>query len=165
MKIALFNDHRPGLIKGDNVVDISSQVPLGRNGQETIVNIIDGWDALKPKLEAVPSGQTGVPLSSVKLRAPVPKPGKIMCMAANYREGTDKPPLPINGFLVSPDAVLDPEGTTTLPEYEFTIATTRPSWSASSARRARTSPRATRTATSSATRRASTSQPAAPGVT
>jgi 2-keto-4-pentenoate hydratase/2-oxohepta-3-ene-1,7-dioic acid hydratase in catechol pathway len=121
MKLALFNDHRPGLIKGDNVVDISSHVPLGRSGQETIVNIIDGWDGLKPKLETYLASQTGVPISSVKLRAPVPKPGKIMCMAANYREGTDKPPLPINGFLVSPDAVLDPEGTTVLPEYEFTI--------------------------------------------
>jgi len=121
MKIVLFNEHKPGLLKGDNVVDISSEVTLGRTGQETIVNIIDGWDALKPKLEAYLASHDGVPVSGVQLRAPVPKPGKIMCMAANYRENTDKPPLPINGFLVSPDAVLDPGGTTVLPEYNFTI--------------------------------------------
>jgi 2-keto-4-pentenoate hydratase/2-oxohepta-3-ene-1,7-dioic acid hydratase in catechol pathway len=41
-------------------------------------------------------------------------------MAANFREGTDKA-LPISGFLVSPEAVLDPGGTTVLPEYQFTI--------------------------------------------
>jgi 2-keto-4-pentenoate hydratase/2-oxohepta-3-ene-1,7-dioic acid hydratase in catechol pathway len=121
MRIVLFDDYKPGLLKGDNVVDISSQVTLGRTGQETIVNIIEGWDALKPRLESYLAANDGVPASSVQLRAPVPKPGKIMCMAANYRENTDKPPLPINGFLVSPDAILDPGGTTVLPEYQFTI--------------------------------------------
>jgi 2-keto-4-pentenoate hydratase/2-oxohepta-3-ene-1,7-dioic acid hydratase in catechol pathway len=121
MKIVLFDDYKPGLLKGENVVDISSQVEVGRTGQETLVNMIDNWDALKPKLEAYLAANNGVPVSSVKLRAPVPKPGKIMCMAANYRENTDKPPLPISGFLVSPDAILDPEGTTVLPEYQFTI--------------------------------------------
>jgi len=62
-----------------------------------------------------------VPLASVTLHAPVPKPDKVMCMAANYRENTDKPALPINGFLVSPEAVMDPGGTTVLPPYDFTI--------------------------------------------
>ena len=121
MRIVLFDDHKPGLLKGDNVVDISSQAPMGRTGQETLVNIIESWDSLKPRLESYLAANDGVPAASVQLRAPVPKPGKIMCMAANYRENTDKPPLPISGFLVSPDAILDPGGTTTLPEYEFTI--------------------------------------------
>ena len=122
MKLVLYNDHLPGVIKGDDrVVGIAGQVPMGRTGQETMVNIIENWDTLKPRIESFVASNDGVPLSSVRLRAPVPKPGKIMCMAANYREGTDKPPLPINGFLVSPDAILDPSGTTVLPEYEFTI--------------------------------------------
>ena len=121
MKLVFFNDYRAGLLKGDNVVDISYRVERGRTGQETLENIIENWDSLKPGLERHLAVNQGVPLSSVQLRAPVPKPGKIMCMAANYREGTDKPPLPISGFLVSPDAILDPGGTTTLPEYKFTI--------------------------------------------
>lgn len=121
MKLVLYNDHLPGVIKGETVVGIAGQVPMGRTGQETMVNIIEAWDSLKPRIEAFVTANDGVPLSSVQLRAPVPKPGKIMCMAANFREGTDKPPLPISGFLVSPDAILDPGGTTVLPEYEFTI--------------------------------------------
>ena len=121
MKIVLFDDHRPGLLKGENVVDISGEVTLGRTGQETITNIIENWGALKPRLESYLAANSGVPLSRVRLRAPVPKPGKIMCMAANYRENTDKPALPINGFLVSPEAVMDPGGTTVLPPYDFTI--------------------------------------------
>jgi 2-keto-4-pentenoate hydratase/2-oxohepta-3-ene-1,7-dioic acid hydratase in catechol pathway len=122
MKIVLYDDYKPGLLKGDGVVDVSSVVTKGRDGQETIENIINNWDSLKPKLEqALASGQA-TPLSSVRLRAPLPKPGKVMCMAANYRENTDKPALPINGFLVSPEAVMDPQGgTTVLPPYDFTI--------------------------------------------
>jgi len=65
MKLVLFNEHRPGLLKGDNVVDISSQVTVGRTGQETLVNIIENWDSLKPRLETYLAGQTGVPLASV----------------------------------------------------------------------------------------------------
>ena len=121
MKLVLYNDYLPGVIKGEAVVGISGQVPVGRTGQETLVNIIEDWAALKPRIEAFVAANDGMPLSSVQLRAPIPKPGKIMCMAANFREGTDKPPLPISGFLVSPDAVLDPGGTTVLPKYEFTI--------------------------------------------
>ena len=97
MKLVLFDDYRPGVLKGDRVVDISDTVELGRNGQETIVGIIENWDSLKPKLEARVAQTDGVPVSRVQLRAPVPKPGKIMCMAANYRENTDKPALPIDG--------------------------------------------------------------------
>ena len=122
MKIVLYNDYKPGLLKGDQVVDISSVVTVGRTGQETIENIISDWDALKPRLEGQLNEGSSVPLSSVRLRAPVPKPGKIMCMAANYRENTSNPALPINGFLVSPEAVMDPQGgTTVLPPYDFTI--------------------------------------------
>jgi 2-keto-4-pentenoate hydratase/2-oxohepta-3-ene-1,7-dioic acid hydratase in catechol pathway len=102
-------------------VDVADVVGVGRTGQAAMVQIIENWDALKPKLEQAAERSPGVPLAGVQLRAPLPKPGKIMCMAANYRENTDKPPLPISGFLVSPDAVLDPGGTVTLPPVEFTI--------------------------------------------
>jgi 2-keto-4-pentenoate hydratase/2-oxohepta-3-ene-1,7-dioic acid hydratase in catechol pathway len=121
VKLVLFDDYRPGVLKDANVVDISDQVELGRGGQETMVNIITGWDSLKAKLESAVAQAGGVPLTNVQLRAPLPKPGKIMCMAANYRENTDKPALPIDGFLVSPEAVMDPGGTTVLPPYDFTI--------------------------------------------
>src|SRR3954452_22810475 len=121
MKWVLYKDYQPGLLNGDNVADISEIEKVCRSGQETIENISEDWDALKPPLvRALASGRS-VPVSSVKLRAPVPKPGKIMYMAANYRENTNNPPLPINGFLVSPEAVMDPGGTTVLPPYEFTI--------------------------------------------
>jgi 2-keto-4-pentenoate hydratase/2-oxohepta-3-ene-1,7-dioic acid hydratase in catechol pathway len=120
MKLVLYDDHRPGLLKGDSIIDISGEAPAGRDGQETIEAIISDWQSLKPRLEQALASGPEIPLSQARLRAPVPKPGKIMCMAANFREGTSGV-LPINGFLVSPEAVLDPGGTTVLPPSEFTI--------------------------------------------
>jgi 2-keto-4-pentenoate hydratase/2-oxohepta-3-ene-1,7-dioic acid hydratase in catechol pathway len=121
VKLVLFDDYKPGVLVGDTVVDVSSAIDRGRNGQETMTGIIAGWTELKPALERRAGEGGGVPVSSVQLRAPLPRPGKIMCMAANYRENTDKPALPIDGFLVSPEAVMDPGGTTVLPPYDFSI--------------------------------------------
>ena len=69
MKIVLYDDYKPGLLKGDQVVDVSGVVTVGRTGQETIEGIINNWESLKPRLEQALSGGSGVPLSSVKLRA------------------------------------------------------------------------------------------------
>jgi len=121
MKLVFFDDHRPGVLVDGGVVDVSAEVEPGRNGQETLEHIIAAWSTLRPRLEEASGKGPVVPLDGVRLRAPVPRPPKIMCMAANYREGTDAPPLPINGFVVSPEAVLDPEGTAVLPPQEFTI--------------------------------------------
>ncbi len=62
------------------------------------------------------------PLSSVKLQAPLPKPGNIVCMAVNYMEnGTRKEPAPINAFHKAPTAILGPSGTMILPDVPATI--------------------------------------------
>jgi 2-keto-4-pentenoate hydratase/2-oxohepta-3-ene-1,7-dioic acid hydratase in catechol pathway len=119
MRLVLFDDHRPGVLTDGGVLDLSAEVGLGDTGQQTLERLITGWDALRPRLEQA-SGDPR-PLESVRLRAPVPRPGKILCMAANFREGTEAEPLPINGFLASSDAILDPGGTAVLPPQEFTI--------------------------------------------
>ena len=62
-----------------------------------------------------------MPLSSVQLRAPLPRPGKVICMGVNYLEFTKKDPLPILVFFKSPEAVLDPGGTVVLPPVDFRI--------------------------------------------
>ena len=121
MKLVFFDDHRPGVLIDRGVVDVSPEVETGRSGQETLEQMITTWSTLRPRLDAAVAARDARPLETVHLRAPVPRPPKIMCMAANYREGTDAPPLPINGFVVSPEAVLDPDGTAVLPPQDFTI--------------------------------------------
>lgn len=76
----------------------------------------------RPAIEQKLQSDPGIPLSQIRLRAPAPRPGKIMCMSANYMENTaGGTPIPIQGFLVPPEGINDPGGTAILPDYDFNI--------------------------------------------
>ena len=63
-----------------------------------------------------------MPVSSVKIRPPLPKPTNIDCMAVNYMEdGTRKEPAPINAFHKSPGAIIGHGDTMVLPDVPATI--------------------------------------------
>lgn len=120
MKIVLFNDYRVGLLRDDSVVDVSEVVPAGATPQLTIEGLINNFQSLKAGLQRELDQGKGVPLSSVKLRAPVPRPGKIVCMGGNFGEFIGKKGE-MWGFLKSPDAILDPGGTVVLPPHDANI--------------------------------------------
>lgn len=52
----------------------------------TMIDLIRGWDDLKPGLEAKAATGERIPLAVVKLEAPVPRPGKIFAIALNYAD-------------------------------------------------------------------------------
>ena len=89
MKLVLFNDFVPGVLKGDRVVDISSAVEdIPRvNGQTLMAGIIERFDSFRDSIESLVSSSDGVPIDQVRLRAPLPEPGRLVCMAGNYMEG------------------------------------------------------------------------------
>ena len=100
MKILYFNDFRLGVLKGDNsVVDVTAVVQdIPHVGPGDLMNgLIERFSSYRQKLEqAVAQGQ-GVPLASVRIRPPLPKPTTIDCMAVNYMEdGTRSAPAPSN---------------------------------------------------------------------
>ena len=76
MKIALFDDYKLGILKGDTIIDVSSVVKdiphLGP--QDLMVGLISRFGEYKKRLEDAAASGKGVPASSVKFRAPVPKP-------------------------------------------------------------------------------------------
>ena len=90
MKFVLFNDGRPGLLRGDGVVDISEAVgAIGvRGGQEAMEAIITNIEVLSADLSHLEDTGAGVPVSEVSLLAPLPRPSKILCMGGNYRHHT-----------------------------------------------------------------------------
>ena len=51
-----------------------------------MIDLIRDWDALKPQLEAKAAAGGGVPLASVRLEAPVERPGKIFAIGLNYAD-------------------------------------------------------------------------------
>ena len=109
MKLLHFNDFALGVLKGDAVVDISAVVAdiPHLSPQDRIRGLIERFDDYRDKIETHVAANAGVPVSGVRIRPPVPKPGNIDCMAVNYMEdGTREAPAPINAFFKSPNAVI-----------------------------------------------------------
>ena len=125
MKITFFNDWRLGVLKGaDKIVDISAAVsPIAPIEPHDVINtVIAQWDTFKAPIADLVAREAGVPLASVQLRAPLPRPINIACMAVNYMEdGTRKEPAPINTFMKSPMSIIGPGETMVLPDIPSTV--------------------------------------------
>jgi 2-keto-4-pentenoate hydratase/2-oxohepta-3-ene-1,7-dioic acid hydratase in catechol pathway len=81
MKLATYTANgqtRTGIVVGDRIIDSGLDA--------TMMDIIREWDVLKPALETKAAAGGGVPLSSVRLEAPVPRPGKIFAIGLNYAD-------------------------------------------------------------------------------
>jgi 2-keto-4-pentenoate hydratase/2-oxohepta-3-ene-1,7-dioic acid hydratase in catechol pathway len=104
-----FNDFRLGVLKGDQVVDVTdvvANIPHVGPG-DRMNSLIAHFGDFRARLEAAAASGTGVPVGSVRIRPPVPKPTNIECMAVNYMEdGTLKEPSPINAFHKSPGCII-----------------------------------------------------------
>jgi 2-keto-4-pentenoate hydratase/2-oxohepta-3-ene-1,7-dioic acid hydratase in catechol pathway len=120
VKIVLYNDYKVGLLQDGNVVDVSAVLPRGGTPQLTIEGLITNFQALQGALARALAQGEGIPLSHVQLRAPVPRPGKIVCMGGNFGEFVGRKGT-MWGFLKSPEAVLDPGGTVVLPPEDANI--------------------------------------------
>ncbi len=122
MKLALFNDFIPGLVRGERVIDLRGV--LGAIAEappaERLPRLIADFERLRPRLEEA-AERDGVPLSDVRLRPPLPRPSKIFCCIGNYKEGVESPVQPLDMFLKSPDAVIGPDDTVELPPVPATI--------------------------------------------
>ncbi len=124
MKLAFFNDFVLGVVKGDSIVDVSAAVAdVPHTGPGDLMsNLIANFGAYRGKIEAAAAAGAGVPVSSVRIRPPVPKPGNIVCMAVNYMENGTLPKKPqINAFHKAATAIIGPGDTMVLPDEPATI--------------------------------------------
>ncbi len=124
MKICYFDDFRLGVVKDGHVVDVTSLTArIPQTGPHDLINgVIEGFAELRGAFEARAAGEAGVPLASVRLRPPLPRPVNIDCMAVNYMEdGTRKEAAPINGFHKSPNGVIGDGDTMILPDVPATV--------------------------------------------
>ena len=95
-----------------------------------IIAFLEGGDAVRKKAESVLKSipaASGIPLDSVKLAAPIPRPGKILCIGLNYRDHAAESGMAL------------PEFPTVFTKYSNTVigtgeaivippATTKPDW-------------------------------------
>ena len=123
MKLCLFeSNERPGerfvgAVVSGGVVDLTPA--LGEAAalppQPRMEAVIGDFERLRPAFEAlVASGATHAD-GDFRLRAPLPRPSKILCCIGNYWEHAQREPRQLNMFLKSPDAVIGPGDTVVLP--------------------------------------------------
>ncbi|HZT86850.1 MAG TPA: fumarylacetoacetate hydrolase family protein [Stellaceae bacterium] len=122
MRLVLFEaagqaEPTPGLLTDRGVVGIAGAVERSHTPQLTMQGIIDGFERLRPALERLAAEGPALPLQSVRLRPPLPRPGKILCCIANYWEHAQREARPLNMFLKNPEAVVGPGDTIVLPEF------------------------------------------------
>src|SRR5919109_2357801 len=124
MKLLFFDDFKLGVLNADTVVDVSAAVrDIPHTGPHNLISgLIERFADYRGRLEDAAASGQGVPVSSVRIRPPVPKPMNIDAMAVNYMEdGTRKEPAPINAFHKSPGCVIGDNDTMVLPDVPATI--------------------------------------------
>jgi 2-keto-4-pentenoate hydratase/2-oxohepta-3-ene-1,7-dioic acid hydratase in catechol pathway len=124
VRLLFFDDFKFGVAKDDTVVDVSAAVAdIPRtHPQDVIRGVIEGWSEYREILTRAAADGEGVPLSTVRIRPPLPRPNNIDCMAVNYMEnGTLSEKPPINAFHKSPNAVIGDGETMLLPDVPATI--------------------------------------------
>lgn len=81
MKLATYTAEgrtRTGIVADGRIID------TGIGG--TMIDLIRDWDSLEPRLRERADTGAGLALSSVKLEAPVQRPGKIFAIGLNYAD-------------------------------------------------------------------------------
>ena len=119
MKILYFDDFRLGILKGDTVVDVTSVVrDIPHTGPHNLISgLIERFGDYRKRIEEAVATGKGIPIASVRIRPPLPKPVNVECMAVNYMEdGTLAEPAPINAFHKSPSAIIGNGDTMVLPD-------------------------------------------------
>jgi len=107
----------PGLWTERGIVSVADLVKKSYTPQLTMNGIIDDFEKLKPGFERAAASGEAKPLAAVRLRAPLPRPGKILCCIANYWEHAQRQARKLSMFLKNPDAVVGPGDTIVLPEF------------------------------------------------
>jgi 2-keto-4-pentenoate hydratase/2-oxohepta-3-ene-1,7-dioic acid hydratase in catechol pathway len=124
MKILYFDDFRLGILRGDDVVDVSAVVQdIPHTGPHDLINgLIARFDDYRDRLDAAVAAGDGIPLKDVRIRPPLPRPGNIDCMAVNYMEnGTLAAPAQINAFHKASSTIIGEGDTMVLQDIPASI--------------------------------------------
>jgi 2-keto-4-pentenoate hydratase/2-oxohepta-3-ene-1,7-dioic acid hydratase in catechol pathway len=123
MKLALFDEYKIGVIEGNLIFDISAITSIvGTYDPQYQMNyIISKYHSLRDKIEITAKMNPGIPIGKVKIRAPLPKPGKIICAAVNYLEFGTKSSCPLDAFIKSSNSVIGNGDTIELPNIPATV--------------------------------------------
>jgi 2-keto-4-pentenoate hydratase/2-oxohepta-3-ene-1,7-dioic acid hydratase in catechol pathway len=104
-----------GVLRPRGVIPLGGVVSAG-SPQDALQQLIDHFDDLRPRLEALAGEGRAIPTGEVQLRAPVPWPGKILCSTAVYAPGAAAQRQQLLMTLKSAESVIGPGETIRLPD-------------------------------------------------
>jgi len=122
MRLVIFDELRMGILKDGQVHDVSDIVGARADEWPPVfwVRAVANFGQLRPKIEAAVSKGKGRPLESVRLRAPVLFPSKVIAAPVNYKlhmqeMGVSDPIDQFGVFLKAPSSIIGPGETIRLP--------------------------------------------------
>lgn len=129
MKITLFNDFKPGIVRDDRIFELEGIIPWNaEHPQESLISFMEQFDRFKPQIEEKLSSATSFALSEVRLRPPVPNPSKIVAAPVNYYLHQNEMNVQFNNaeytvdklgfFLKAPSSIIGPDDVVKLPFKE-----------------------------------------------
>lgn len=104
-----------GLLTSRGVVPVGDVV-AGDSAQEALEHLIDGYEEFRPRLESLGAEASPTALNSLRLLAPVPMPGKILCTTAVYTNAAAAERQQLLMTLKSAESVIGPGETIRRPE-------------------------------------------------
>jgi 2-keto-4-pentenoate hydratase/2-oxohepta-3-ene-1,7-dioic acid hydratase in catechol pathway len=118
MRLAAFRrqDGGPqcGVVRGEEIVSLTGA------GFPDLLSVIRGGDAAVSKIAEWLSRGPRLPLSSVRLLAPIPRPPKLLCIGLNYRDHAAETNVPVPSvptvFAKFPTAIIGPGDSIVLPK-------------------------------------------------
>jgi 2-keto-4-pentenoate hydratase/2-oxohepta-3-ene-1,7-dioic acid hydratase in catechol pathway len=121
MKLGLIGDFHPAIFKDETVFDLSPvlQGIMTLPGPLRLATLIARWDEYRPSLDT--SGLVAQPLAKVRLRAPIPRPTKLLCGALSFREGVRDAKIKPGFFLKSSTSVIGPGDVVELPSVNAAV--------------------------------------------
>ena len=116
MRFVTFDDFRPGLLREDEVVDLTPALgDIARlPWDERIPTMVAEYDRLKPAIERRAREGKGIPIAEIHLRAPNPRPPKILSGMWNYNSEPGKTDYSFK----SPECVIGPGDAIELPKAQ-----------------------------------------------
>ncbi len=88
MKIASFDQHRIGLVEGDEVYDVTAALPAALDllPQQRVNWLVGHWAQLQPALQQARAAASALPLAGVQLLPANPCPPHVFAAPANYQK-------------------------------------------------------------------------------
>ncbi len=125
MKLAQFSENGTnglGIVVGNRLVDLRKRLPPHVH---SMVDLIEHWGALGGELKNLAGLPADLSLDQITLKAPISRPGKIMCIGLNYADhaAESKMELPADQlwFTKAVTSIADPYGTVELPKVSSSL--------------------------------------------